>query len=56
MGVQMGVMLTMHDVNENLGLPESALMTINMNLTQALQDCANGKVIKLEKEDGKSKL
>jgi len=56
MGVQMGVMLTMYDVNENLGLPESEVTAINMNLTQALIDCANGKAIQLEKSENKSQI
>lgn len=50
MGVDMGVMLTMYDLNEKLKLPEMALMTINLNLTAALKDCANGKKIDLEKK------
>lgn len=54
MGVQIGVMLAMCDVNETLDLPESAVMAISMNLTAALTDCANGIEIQLEKVDGKT--
>lgn len=50
MGVDMGVMLTMMDLNEKLGLPQMSLMAINLNLTAALKDCANGKKIELEKK------
>lgn len=48
-GVDMGVMLTMYELGKKIGLHESALMTINLNLTAALKDCANGKKIALEK-------
>lgn len=50
MGVDMGVMLTMMDLNEKLGLPQMGLMAINLNLTAALKDCANGKKIEVEKK------
>jgi len=43
LGVDMGVMLTMLDLNEKLKLPEFVLMTINMNLCNALKECAQGK-------------
>ncbi len=50
-GVQMGVLLTMYDVNETLGLPESSVMVINMNLTQALKI-----VLKRKKSDARKKV
>jgi hypothetical protein len=50
MGIQMGVMLTMHDLNEKIKLPQVTMMTIHMNLTQALEDCARGNEINLEKK------
>lgn len=50
-GVDMGVMLSLYDLNEKLGLPQMALMTIQLNLTQALKDCANGKPIEVEKKN-----
>ena len=51
MGVDIGVMLTMHDLNEKIKLPETAVMAINLNLTAALKDCANGKKIELKKSN-----
>ncbi|KAG8194647.1 hypothetical protein JTE90_003120 [Oedothorax gibbosus] len=42
MGVDMGVMLKLADLNEKLQLPQVALITININLTAALKDCAAG--------------
>jgi hypothetical protein len=50
MGVQMGVMLTISELNKKFGLPQSAVMALNMNLTEALQDCANEQEIQLEKD------
>lgn len=50
MGVDMGVMLTMMDLNEKLGLPQMGLMAINMSLTEALKDCAAGEAISVEKK------
>lgn len=42
-GITMGVMLTLYDLNEKLGLCQSTLAAIQMNLTAALMDCAKGK-------------
>ena len=49
-GVDIGVSLSLFDLNEKLGLPKFALMTIQLNLEQALKDCAAGKPIKVEKK------
>jgi hypothetical protein len=49
MAVKTVVMMTMYDVSQGLNLSEADEMMIRMNLTLALQDCANGKQIQLNK-------
>jgi len=49
-GINLGVMLSLSDVNKKLKLPRVALMTIQINLVAALKDCANGKKIEVEKK------
>lgn len=53
LGVDMGVMLSLYDLNKKIGLPETALIAIQMNLVEALKDCANGKPIEVEKKTKK---
>ncbi|MBU6383004.1 MAG: hypothetical protein KGQ49_00995 [Verrucomicrobia bacterium] len=48
-GVDVGVILTMYDLHEELELSPGGVTTIQMNLTAALKDCAAGKKIELEK-------
>lgn len=50
MGVDMGVMLIMHDLNKKLNISDIDMIAINRNLTAALKDCANGKKIEVEKK------
>ena len=42
-GVNLGVMLTLYDLKPTLGIPDVALATMQLALTRALVDCANGK-------------
>lgn len=56
LGIQMGVMLTIYTINQKLQLTEPALLSLNINLTQALRDCANGKAMQLGKQNCASRL
>ena len=40
LGINLGVMLALHDLNERLQLPGFSLNAIQLNLTTALMDCA----------------
>ena len=47
-GIQLGVMQTLYDINEELPMEPPVLKLIQMNLIAALKDCANRKVIETE--------
>lgn len=49
MEVDMIVMLTMKSLNTKLGLPKKRILQIQINLSEALKDCANGERIVFKK-------
>ena len=49
-GVDELVMFSLGDMNEKLGLPEIKLLFIQQRVTAALKDCANGRLIEVEKK------
>ena len=49
-GVNLGVVLSLYEMNEKLHLPEMVLKIIQVALSQALKDCANGKPIPQEEK------
>lgn len=51
LGVNIGVNMVMTDIGERLNLNIAGIVTIGMNLTKALKDCANGKKFELEKKE-----